>query len=284
MFDPTNITDLHSLSINDYASKQLSEGLSAASQDNGKKLIAPNPTSEGLFDPTNITDLHSLSINDYASKQLSEGLSAASQDNGKKLIAPNPTSEGLFDPTNITDFNSDLNNSINEASAGTQRNDNIVKKQTQSNNNNTVTRNGEAETNADSLDYSDKLGEVSTAYSPYTTQENLERDKASSNSGNSSVLPDMESINEYLTTIQISKLNEMIDHLGAIRQNTSKNGVMMNSPEFTNNSSFIGNNSSPETESTMLAQKSKIKRVHNNSNRGQWDTTYGDYSPGSMTT
>ena len=237
-----------------------------------------------MFDPTNITDLHSLSINDYASKQLSEGLSAASQDNGKKLIAPNPTSEGLFDPTNITDFNSDLNNSVNEASAGTQRNDNIVKKQTQSNNNNTVTRNGEAETNADSLDYSDKLGEVSTAYSPYTTQENLERDKASSNSGNSSVLPDMESINEYLTTIQISKLNEMIDHLGAIRQNTSKNGVMMNSPEFTNNSSFIGNNSSPETESTMLAQKSKIKRVHNNSNRGQWDTTYGDYSPGSMTT
>jgi hypothetical protein len=133
---------------------------------------------------------------------------------------------------------------------------------------------GDVKTNM--LDYREEMmkGDVGTlGISRFGVESAVERKKYSDmNSNNSSVLPSMDAIAEYLNTIQLTKLNEMIRHLEAISRNTERGGTV--------GSDIIG----PEIAAFGPASGSGVKSMVRDMNRGNWPITSGDYAPGTVTT
>ena len=131
--------------------------------------------------------------------------------------------------------------------------------------------------NTNMLDYREEMmkGDVGTlGISRFGVESAVERKKYSDmNSNNSSVLPSMDAIAEYLNTIQLTKLNEMIRHLEAISRNTERGGTV--------GSDIIG---SDIAAFGPASSGSGIKSMARDMNRGSWPITHGDYAPGSVTT
>lgn len=130
--------------------------------------------------------------------------------------------------------------------------------------------------NTNMLDYREEMmkGDVGTlGISRFGVESAVERKKYSDmNSNNSSVLPSMDAIAEYLNNVQVAKLDQMIHHLEAISRNTERGG--------TAGSDIIGS----EIAAFGPASGSGIKSMARDMNRGNWPITHGDYAPGSVTT
>ena len=126
-----------------------------------------------------------------------------------------------------------------------------------------------------SLDYSDQMrGEVgSLALSRVAAESAVAQAKyGDSPSGNTAVLPSMDTIADYLVVEQARKLDQMILVMEQIRDRLSASGPM--------GSQIIGANTD------MLAPPTRpgVKGISQDLTRGYWDLTFDDFSPGSVTT
>jgi hypothetical protein len=124
------------------------------------------------------------------------------------------------------------------------------------------------------LDYREQIkGEVGTLGLSRTTLESVvgKEHYGSQPSGGSSIMPSMDSIAEYLVVSQARKLDQMVEHLGAIRDKLSSTST---------GTQIIGSNGGDY----LQPARSGVKNIARDLTRGNWDLTYGDYSPGAVTT
>jgi uncharacterized alkaline shock family protein YloU len=124
------------------------------------------------------------------------------------------------------------------------------------------------------LDYREQIkGEVGTLGLSRTTLESAvgQEHYGSQPSGNSSIMPSMDAIAEYLVVSQAHKLDQMVEHLAAIRDKISSGST---------GTQIIGSSVGGSTQSIRPG----VKNIARDLTRGNWDLTYGDYSPGAVTT
>jgi hypothetical protein len=124
------------------------------------------------------------------------------------------------------------------------------------------------------LDYREQIkGEVGTLGLSRTTLESVvgQEHYGSQPSGGSAIMPSMDSIAEYLVVSQARKLDQMVEHLGAIRDKLSSTST---------GTQIIGSNGGDY----LQPARSGVKNIARDLTRGNWDLTYGDYSPGAVTT
>jgi hypothetical protein len=125
------------------------------------------------------------------------------------------------------------------------------------------------------MDYRDDMkGEVGTlGLSRINAESSVEQEKYGSQPyGGTSILPSMDTIASYLVTDQALKLDTMIKVMEEIRDKL---------PGASSSLSTIVGSSSP---SSIPSSRPGIKSIASDSVRGKWDLTYGDYSPGTVTT
>lgn len=130
-----------------------------------------------------------------------------------------------------------------------------------------------AESSTNMLDYRDEMrGEIGTlGLSRVAMESAVEKAKYGSQpSGGTAVLPSMDAIADYLITTQADKLDQMIEHLAAIRQNTNGQSY----------SQII----SKSSDGAVPTSRPGVKNISRDMTRGFWDLTYGDYSTGTITT
>lgn len=125
------------------------------------------------------------------------------------------------------------------------------------------------------MDYRDDMkGEVGTlGLSRINAESSVEQEKYGSQPyGGTSVLPSMDTIASYLVKDQALKLDTMIRVMEEIRDKL---------PGASSSVSTIVGSSSP---SSIPSSRPGIKSIASDSVRGKWDLTFGDYSPGTVTT
>ena len=125
------------------------------------------------------------------------------------------------------------------------------------------------------MDYSDDLkGEVGTlGLSRFAMESAVEQKKYGETARtNTAVLPSMDDVADYLLVDQSNKLDQMINLLDAIRNNTSRGSML--------GTDVIGSIASDAAPGSS----SGIKNAARDMNRGLWDLTYSDYSSSSITT
>lgn len=136
---------------------------------------------------------------------------------------------------------------------------------------NKFTRNGMSggDVSTNMLDYSDQMrGEVDTlGLSRATIESSVAQEKYGQQVDGSTAMLSMDMIAEYLTVMQASKLDEMIDLLMDIKKNTS-------SKNSSGLSSIIG----AATDGLFPPTRPGVKSIARDMIRGKWDLSYGDYS------
>ena len=131
-----------------------------------------------------------------------------------------------------------------------------------------------SDVNTNAIDYTDDIkGHVGTLLTNRSMMEtNIQKEKyGKENDCSTALLPSIDSIAEYLLNTQLSKFDEIISLLGQIKNNSGSSG---------NSSTIIGKSSSNMQSIT----KSGVKNIAKDLTRGFWDLTFGDYSPGQVTT
>jgi hypothetical protein len=126
--------------------------------------------------------------------------------------------------------------------------------------------------NTNPLDYTDDIkGQANTlGLSRAVMETNLEQERAGSMSSSSVLVPSMDLIGEYLVNDQAQKLDQMIALLTSIDGKVGKRS----------GSDIIGAISGGNPP----IQRPGVKSIAHDKTRGHWDLTYGDSSPGSITT
>ncbi|NBP03303.1 MAG: hypothetical protein EBU90_25100, partial [Proteobacteria bacterium] len=125
------------------------------------------------------------------------------------------------------------------------------------------------------MDYRDQIkGEVGTlGISRYGMESAVMQSKYGEQpTGNSSVLPSMDTIANYLTGMQSTKLDIMIKHLQEIRDRLST--------QTTSYSNVIGSAASGGKPPDVTG----VKSIARDFVTGKWDLPYGDYTPGTVNT
>jgi hypothetical protein len=128
------------------------------------------------------------------------------------------------------------------------------------------------EVNPNSADYREEMsGDVSTLSATRSiVQQTLEQQRAGETSSASILVPSMDSIGEYLINTQADKLERMITLLSSI---DDKMG-------YRSSSDIIGAISA----GGPAIQRPGVKSIARDTTRGFWDLTFGDNSPGNVTT
>jgi molybdopterin converting factor small subunit len=257
-----------------------------------------SPVSLGLFDAQNAKeaqDLKSLaeikSINEFAKTAIVDKLKT----NPVNALG---VSMGLFDPDKASEANDDyvqqnsifkmlgmnqgeLNNIIKSSIITKQdsekREKNIIAEVSRALNYDSSASDAANKTlvSTNSIDYSDDMkGEVgSLGLSRVAAESSVAQAKyGDSANGTTSVLPSMDTIADYLVVEQARKLDQMILVMEQIRDRLSVGGIV--------GSEIIRAN----TDMLSPPTRPGIKNIAKDLNRGTWDLTFSDSSPGSITT
>jgi len=257
----------------------------------------------GLFDKENVKEAEYFTENNknklneesyLSDKTITSLIKGAIEEKNKKINSDAlALSLGLFDKDNAKEANNDylnveksiginseyLNDAI-KSSIELKKNSEKFEKNIVSETNKSLNYGSEpsdyanktfAKTNM--IDYRDEMkGEVgSLSLSRIAAETAIEQEKyANSKNGNTSILPSMDSIADYLVSEQAQKLDKMIAVMEQIRDkmSTNKEGT-----------EIIKSNDAALKTTTRTGIKNSAKDF----NRGSWDLTFGDYSPGVVT-
>jgi hypothetical protein len=134
---------------------------------------------------------------------------------------------------------------------------------------------GNQSVNPTYMDYRDQMkGEVGTlGISRYGMESAVMQSKYGEQpTGNSSILPSMDTIANYLTGMQSTKLDMMIKHLQEIRDRLST--------QTTSYSNIVGSAAS----GVAPPEATGVKSIARDFVSGSWDLPYGDYTSGTVNT
>jgi hypothetical protein len=132
---------------------------------------------------------------------------------------------------------------------------------------------GVGEINPNSADYREELnGDVSTlGVTRSMVEQTLQQQRIGESSQASVLVPSMDSIGEYLVHTQADKLERMINLLSSIDEKMGRRSI---------SSDIIGAISA----GGPAIQRSGVKNIARDTTKGFWDITFGDNSPGNVTT
>ncbi len=131
-----------------------------------------------------------------------------------------------------------------------------------------------SEVNTNLIDYRDELrGEVGTlGLSRASIESSVSQARYGDQPSGSTAMLGMDDILSYLLNVQVGKFDSVINLLTNIEHNTSGNR--------TAGGSVIG----PNVGNGPILSRPGVKNIAKDQTRGNWDLTYGDYSPGAVTT
>ena len=131
---------------------------------------------------------------------------------------------------------------------------------------------GKGQVSSNSIDYSDSTkGQVSTMYGIGKTSEDRVAQEKYGAMVSGAKIPGMECIESYLAEEQ-NMMKVMIQYLSKIESNTKK--------ETSINTNVVG----ATTKGLPSNAGKKMRRISQEQSSGEWDLTFGDYSPSANTT
>jgi hypothetical protein len=264
--------------------------------------VAFTPVGLGLFDNKQSNEAQNLHLDELTSKTQVKSLNEMIQDakfsKQKKDVGDAlGLSMGLFDPEKATEANDDFvkqqiskafgtsNGELNEVvktfiatkQDSEKREKNIIAEVSRALDYDTSASDAANQTlvTTNALDYSDDMrGEVgSLGLSRVAAESAVAQAKyGESGSGNTAILPSMDSIADYLIVEQARKLDQMILVMEQIRDKLSTGGVA--------GSEII------RASTDMLSPPTRpgVKNIAKDFTKGAWDLTFSDYSSGVVTT